>query len=229
LEGVLFGLKKMFGRKAIEANAPMASTRIPNPTDADGVSRVFSDTLWDDPERAKFLTEMGYTPNMQSNIVETVEDRQALVKQSAMRGIKRQFALEADLSSQFGSVSLMTFVLIRDEIWTRDADGDWLQDMMDYDLYAEWNTIFLPNDLNTARNMELPIHTQVHLPTIYGILDHTISDFVKSLRAQYGNFPSPDQRVQIRKYVSEEVEMMKPVVIQVMANLNGDAGLKTTH
>jgi hypothetical protein len=122
-----------FGKRNLASAAPAEATRIPHPTDADGVARVFPKELWDNPQIGDALRKAGYTPDMPQNVLETREDRVARVKASAMRGIQREMALKAELQARHGPVSIMPLMIIDNEVWTADANGDWLQDMMDYE------------------------------------------------------------------------------------------------
>ena len=94
------GNRPVFGKKNVGSAAPAETKRIPVPTDSDGVARVFSKELWDDPQRADFLRKAGYTPDMPSNVIETREDRVARVKASAMRGLQREMAFAAELQAR---------------------------------------------------------------------------------------------------------------------------------
>lgn len=208
-------LRKIFGRKAQAAHDAEPVYR-PQPLDRDGTARVLSKELWDDPERAAFLNQMGYTPDMRSNVIETAEDRANLVKLSALRSLKHELALKADLTAKHGfPVEIMSFPIIGQELWLRDADGTWLQEMMEYRCFDEWNVLILPTDAASAAALGLPLHPHASLP----LLEETITGFIRELRAQYGNCPADEDRRRIRAYVVDEVEMLKGVLPMLIAGL----------
>lgn len=203
-----------FGKRNLGSAAPAAAKRIPVPTDPDGVARVFSKELWDNPEIGDFLTKHGYTPDMPKNVLETREDRVARVKASAMRGLQREMALTAELQAKHGPISIMPLMIIDNAVWTADADGDWLQDMMDYDPCEEWNIIYLALDEETSRKLNIPMHPRKPLP----LIDDLVRKFIRELRAKYGDFPSVEQRKEIQAIVKDEVGLMRPVLMQVLGN-----------
>ena len=60
----MFGKRQPFGRRNLGSAAPAETKRIPHPTDADGVARVFPKELWDNPQIGDALRKAGYTPDM---------------------------------------------------------------------------------------------------------------------------------------------------------------------
>ena len=185
----------------------------PQVLDDDGVARVFPKELWDNPEIAAALNEIGYTPDMPANVIETQEDRANLVKESALRGLKRELALKAEYTALHGPVEIMSFPIINQEIWVRDADGTWLQEMMEYRCFDDWNVVFLPTDKQSAEKLKLPLHPRNTLPA----LDDAVSQFIRGLREQYGNCPSEQDRRTIRAYVIDEVDMLKGILPSMLA------------
>ena len=206
------GNRTVFGKKNVGSAAPAAAKRIPVPTDSDGVARVFSKELWDDPERAEFLRKAGYMPDMRGNVLETREDRVARVKASAMRGLQREMALTAELQVKHGPISIMPLMIIDNAVWTADADGDWLQDMMDYEPCEEWNIIYLALDEETSRKLNMPMHPRKPLP----LIDDLVTKFIRELRAKYGDSPSMEQRKEIQAIVKDEVGLLRPFLIQAI-------------
>lgn len=204
-------IRKIFGRKGKAALNAEPNYR-PQPLDDDGVARVFPKELWDDPDIAAALNDIGYTPDMPSNIIETQEDRANLVKESALRGLQREIALKEEWTAQHGPVEIMSFPIINQELWVRDADGTWLQEMMEYRCFDDWNVVFLPTDQASADKLKLPIHPRTTLP----VLDDALAEFIGGLRAQYGNCPSEQDRRTIRAYVIDEVEMLKGILPSVL-------------
>lgn len=208
-------MRKIFGKKAVATLAAEPVYR-PQPLDRDGTARVLSKELWDDPKRAAFLNQMGYTPDMRSNVIETAEDRANLVKASALRSLKREFALKAELAARHGfPVEIMALPIIGQELWVRDADGTWLQEMMEYRCFDEWNVLFLPIDAASAAALGLPLHPRGPVP----LLEETLAGFIRELRAQYGNCPDDADRRQIRAYVVDEVEILKGMLPSLIAGL----------
>ena len=206
------GNRPSFGKRNLGSAAPTEAKRIPLPTDADGVARVFSKELWDNPEIGAFLMKAGYTPDMPKNVLETREDRVARVKASAMRGLQREMALKAELQARHGPISIMPLMIIDNEVWMADANGDWLQDMMDYEPCEEWNIIYLALDEETSRKLNLPMHPRKPLP----LIDDLVRTFIRELRAKYGDFPSIEQRKEIQAIVKDEVGLLRPVLIQTL-------------
>jgi hypothetical protein len=208
----MFGKRQVFGKKSPDSASPAETKRIPHPTDADGVARVFSKELWDDPKRAEFLRKAGYTPDMPGNVLETREDRVARVKASAMRGLQREMAFTAELQARHGPISIMPLMIIDNAVWTADADGDWLQDMMDYEPCEEWNTIFLALDEETSRKLNIPMHPRAPLP----LINDLVKKLIRELREKYGDFPSLEQRREIQATVKDEVGLLRPFLIQAI-------------
>jgi len=208
----MFGKRQAFGKRNIGSAATAETKRIPYPTDADGVARVFPKELWDNPQIGDTLRKAGYTPDMPQNVLETREDRVARVKASALRGIQREMALKAELEAKHGPVNIMPLMIIDNEVWMADANGDWLQDMMDYEPCEEWNTIFLALDEETSRKLDIPMHPRARLP----LVDDLVRGFIRELREKYGDFPSMEQRKEIQAIIKDEVGLMRPVLIQTL-------------
>ena len=53
------GNRPLFGKRNLGSAAPTQAKRIPLPTDADGVARVFPKELWDNPEMGDTLRKAG--------------------------------------------------------------------------------------------------------------------------------------------------------------------------
>ena len=206
------GNRPLFGKRNLGSAASVGAKRIPHPTDADGVARVFPKELWDDPQIGDTLRKAGYTPDMPKNVLETREDRVARVKASALRGIQREMALKAELEAKHGPVSIMPLMIIDNKVWTADADGDWLQDIMDYEPCEEWNIIFLALDEETSRKLDLPMHPQAPLP----LINDLVKGLIRGLREKYGDFPSVEQRQEIQAIIKDEVGLLRPVLMQAL-------------
>jgi hypothetical protein len=206
------GNRPLFGKRNLGAAAQVQAKRIPHPTDADGTARVFPKELWDNPEIGDTLRKAGYTPDMPQNVLETREDRVARVKASALRGIQREMAFTAQLQARHGPVSIMPLMIIDNAVWTADADGSWLQDMMDYEPCEEWNTIYLALDEATSRKLDMPMHPQASLP----LIDDLVRKLIRELREKYGDSPSIEQRREIQATVKDEVELLKPFLMQAI-------------
>ena len=129
-----------------------------------------------------------------------------------MRGIQREMALKEELQAKHGPVSIMPLMIIDNEIWTADANGDWLQDMMDYEPCEEWNTIFLALDEETSRKLDVPMHPRAPLP----LIDNLVRGLIGELREKYGDFPSAEQRKEIQAIVKDEVALLRPVLMQAL-------------
>ena len=67
----------VFGRRQPQSFTELKETMRPTP-DADGVTRVFSKELWDDPKIGNFLREVGFAPDDARNILPKAEDYIAL-------------------------------------------------------------------------------------------------------------------------------------------------------
>jgi len=206
------GNRPLFGKRNLGSAPPVEAKRIPHPTDADGVARVFPKELWDNPQIGDTLRKAGYTPDMPKNVLETREDRVARVKASALRGIQREMALKAELEAKHGPVSIMPLMIIDNNVWTADADGSWLQDMMDYEPCEEWNTVYLALDEETSRKLDLPMHPRASLP----LIDDLVRKLIRELREKYGNSPSIEQRREIQATVKDEVGLLRPALIQTL-------------
>ncbi|RWC97196.1 MAG: hypothetical protein EOS32_05005 [Mesorhizobium sp.] len=71
----------MFGRRTFgkqkHSFADLKKMMRPTP-DSDGVTRVFSKELWNDPKIGSMLRELGFAPDDQRNIMRTADDYIAL-------------------------------------------------------------------------------------------------------------------------------------------------------
>ncbi|MGX9146266.1 hypothetical protein [Mesorhizobium sp. 128a] len=70
--------------------------------DADGVTRVFSKELWDDPKIGTFLREAGFAPDDQRNIMRTADDYIALFAAARDRLQQRTEAFNAEMAARKG-------------------------------------------------------------------------------------------------------------------------------
>jgi hypothetical protein len=120
--------------------------------------------------------------------------------------------LTAELQAEHGPVSIMPLMIIDNAVWTADTDGDWLQDMMDYEPCEEWNIIYLALDEQTSRKLNMPIHPRKPLP----LIDDLVRKFIRELRGKYGDSPSMEQRREIQAIVKDEVGLLRPFLIQAI-------------
>ena len=150
----------MFGRRTFgkqqRSFADLKKMMRPTP-DADGVTRVFSKELWDDPKIGSFLREAGFAPDDQRNIMRTADDYIALFAAARYRLQVRTETFNAEMAARHGYCRAMPFLVIDQSIWDGEH-GAFLYAQMDLIGFDDWNVVMLAADARTAQSCGLPAH-----------------------------------------------------------------------
>jgi hypothetical protein len=110
------GALAMFGRRKQQSFAELKETMRPTP-DADGVSRVFSKELWNDPKVGDVLRKFGYNPDDARNVLPTAEDYIALFAAAKERLIARVEAFNREMLVHYSYCRAAPFLVIDRTIW----------------------------------------------------------------------------------------------------------------
>ena len=160
----MFGRKTGFGRKQPTLQEAKQALR-PSP-DSDGVTRVFSKELWDDPVRGAQLRKLGFTPDDPRNIQRTAEDYLALFAASKQRLQQRTAEFNREMTARFGYCNAAPFLVIDNTIYDGE-DGAFLYAQLDLIGFDDWNVIMMAVDPRTKALCNLaghpgriPAHTQ---------------------------------------------------------------------
>ena len=94
----------IFGRRKPQSFTELKETMHPTP-DADGVTRVFSRELWDDPKIGKFLQEAGFAADDARNILPKAEDYVALFAAAKKRLDERTEAFNRSSITRSGTAN----------------------------------------------------------------------------------------------------------------------------
>ena len=150
----------MFGRRTFgkqqHSFADLKKMMRPTP-DADGVTRVFSKELWDDPKIGSFLREAGFAPDDQRNIMHTADDYIALFAAARYRLQVRTETFNSEMAARHGYCRAMPFLVIDQPIWDGEH-GAFLYAQMDLIGFDDWNVVMLAADARTTQSCGLPAH-----------------------------------------------------------------------
>ena len=150
----------MFGRRTFgkqqHSFADLKKMMRPTP-DADGVTRVFSKELWDDPKIGSFLREAGFAPDDQRNIMRTADDYIALFAAARYRLQVRTETFNSEMTARHGYCRATPFLVIDQPIWDGEH-GAFLYAQMDLIGFDDWNVVMLAADARTTQSCGLPAH-----------------------------------------------------------------------
>src|SRR5215470_17722794 len=111
----------MFGRRKITVGKKeygLAEIKEMRPTpDSDGVTRVLSKELWNDPKIGSLLRETGFTPDDPRNIRPTEEDYIALIDAAWKRLEERAEIFNRTMTERHGYCRAVPFFIIDRPIW----------------------------------------------------------------------------------------------------------------
>ncbi|MEO0872131.1 MAG: hypothetical protein AAFY19_09265, partial [Pseudomonadota bacterium] len=180
----------------------------------------------------KFLRDLGFDPDDESNIIPQAEDFDRMVQESLARQEERRCRLEADLLEKYGHNQIRPFFICGEGV-LNTSFGNWLIRAMKLFPYDEWNTTYLPMDIPTAKIMELPLHPQqsigpideLILEKLRPIMDNVEVARRKSAEAMATEY-DPEAAEQFLNYVDVQrenivgfVEHIKPMVIELIADV----------
>ncbi|MGZ8997582.1 MAG: hypothetical protein ACXW2T_01875 [Allosphingosinicella sp.] len=170
-------LRRTFGRKAPTV-AEMKEAVRPAP-DSDGVTRVFSKTLWEDPEIGAFLRSVGRNPDDANNRVRTAEEHLARFTAARERLERRAAEFNRDLAARFGHCQARPFLIIAPEIWD-GPHGAFLYGQLDICGYDEWNVLMCAADQETIDRCDLVGH-----PGTIPALTEKVTEGILRYKARY--------------------------------------------
>src|SRR5215470_11380186 len=150
----MFGRKVTFGKRQVSF-AELKKLR-PTP-DADGVTRVFSKELWNDPKIGSLLREVGIEPDDPRNIRRTAEDYIALFAAAKQRLQERTEIFNREMAERHGYCRAVPFLIIDQLIWDGEH-GAFLYAQMDLVGFDEWNVLMLAADVRTKELCGLAGH-----------------------------------------------------------------------
>jgi hypothetical protein len=150
----MFGRKVTFGKRQLS----LAELKEMRPTpDSDGVTRVFSKELWNDPKIGSFLREVGIEPNDPRNIRRTAEDYIALFAAAKKRLQERTETFNREMTERHGYCRAAPFLIIDDTIWDGEH-GAFFYAQMDLVSFDDWNVLMLATDVRTKELCGLAGH-----------------------------------------------------------------------
>jgi hypothetical protein len=137
----------MFGRRKPQSFAEVKEIMRPSP-DADGVSRVFSKELWDNPKVGDVLRQCGYNPNDARNVLPTADDYIAMFAEAKKRLQARTDTFNRDMTARHGYCLAAPFLVIGNTIWDGEH-GAFLYAQMKLIGFDDWNVLMLAADVRT--------------------------------------------------------------------------------
>jgi hypothetical protein len=144
----MFGRRATFGKRQ-HSFAEIKEMVRPTP-DADGVTRVFSKEIWDDPKIGPMLRELGFNPDDPSNISKTADDYIAMFAAAKKRLEERAAAFNHDMTNRHGYCHAVPFLVIDHTIWDGEH-GAFLYASMGLIGFDDWNVLMLAGDERTRQ------------------------------------------------------------------------------
>jgi hypothetical protein len=221
----------MFGRRKQQSFAEVKETMRPTP-DADGVSRVFSKELWNDPKVGDVLRKFGYNPDDARNVLPTAEDYIALFSAAKERLIARVEAFNREMLVHYSYCRAAPFLVIDRSIW--DAEhGAFLYAQMNLIGFDDWNIVMLAGDERTKAVTGLPGHPGTE-PAISRLMTNKVIDWKRryelaleafGVTATGGRGITREQyqaeHDAIRKEIVDIVGRMKPIIRAELLRVQG--------
>jgi hypothetical protein len=164
----------IFGRRKPQSFTEFKETMRATP-DADGVTRVFSRELWDDPKIGQFLREVGFAPDDARNILPTAEDYIALFAAAKQRLHERTEAFNRGMTMRHGYCHAVPFLVIDHTIWD-GVHGAFLYAQMKLIGFDEWNVLMLAGDVRTKEACDLAGHPGT-VPAITEVMTKRVIDW----------------------------------------------------
>ena len=169
----------MFGRKKSPSLAEMKANMMPSP-DRDGVTRVFSKELWDDPKTGAFLRQVGMNPDDERNRVRTADDHIAHFARAREALMQRAAAYNRDMTAKHGHCNARPMLVIGPDIWDSEH-GAFLYGQLDLCGFDEWNILMCAGDQETIDRCGLIGH-----PGVVSALDQKMIEKIVELKTLHG-------------------------------------------
>jgi hypothetical protein len=171
------GFRMPFGRKK-PSLAEFREGVTPKPDD-DGVTRVFSKTLWDDPKIGDLLRSVGMNPDDSRNRVTTADEYIARFARARDELMERAAAFNAEKAREFGHCNARPMLIIESSIWD-GPHGAFLYGQLDLCGYDDWNVLMCAGDQETIDRCWLVGHPGSMPP-----LTEKIMEKILSLKARF--------------------------------------------
>lgn len=176
-------MAKFFGKRVFGKKNPVTLDELKqmdwNAPDKDGVTRVFSRELWDDPKIGDLLRSVGMTPDDPRNVRQTMDDYRARFDRSKTALDRRIEAVSADYRARYGHCRLGQMLIIDGPIWD-GPHGSFLFGQLGLCAYDDWNVMLLGLDEATIRRCPVLPHVGAD-PS----LAHAVEKKVSELHARY--------------------------------------------
>ena len=226
----MFGRKVGFGKKQ-HSLEEMKEMMRPTP-DSDGVTRVFSKELWDDPERGARLRELGFHPDDPRNIQKTAQDYLAMFAAAKQRLQERTAEFNREMTARHGYCNAAPFLVIDHTIYDGE-NGAFLYAQLDLIGFDDWNVIMMAADMQTKQTCDLAGHPGV-IPAHSEGMARRVADWKRrydfvletfGITATGGEGISPEQFIAeqnaLRTEILEFVDRAKPLIVKELFRIQG--------
>jgi hypothetical protein len=210
----MFGLKMAFGKKK-QSFSDLKDMMRPTP-DADGVTRVFSKELWDDPKIGSMLRQLGFAPDDARNVMRTADDYIALFATAKKRLEARVEAFNSEMAARHGYCRAAPFLVIDRTIWDGEH-GAFLYAQMDLVGFDDWNVLMLAADVRTKEACGLAGHPG-SIPAVTEVVTKRVVDWkarYESVLEAFGVTATGGQGITREQYAAEKDALRKDIVDQV--------------
>ena len=205
----------MFGRRKQQSFAELKETMRPTP-DADGVARVFSRELWNDPKIGNMLRECGFAPDDARNILPTAEDYIALFAAARKRLDERVEAFNRDMTVRHGYCRAAPFLIIDHTIWDGEH-GAFLYAQMKLIGFDDWNVLMLAADARTKDVCGLAGHPGTE-PVVSQVMTRRVVEWKQRYEralAAFGITATGGRGISREQFQAEEDALRKEIVDNV--------------
>jgi hypothetical protein len=226
----MFGRRTTFGTKQ-PSFSELKETMRPTP-DADGVTRVFSRELWDDPKIGKFLREVGFAPDDPRNILPTAQDYITLFAAAKKRLDERTEAFTREMTARYGHCRAAPFLVIDHTIWDGEH-GAFLYAQMNLIGYDDWNVLMLAADVRTKELCDIAGHPGT-VPAVTEVMTKRVIEWKQrhdlaleafGVTAMGGQGITREQyeaeQDALRREIMDNVGWMKPRIISELLRVQG--------
>lgn len=176
-------MANFFGKRVFGKKKPVTFDQLKemdwNKPDQDGVTRVFSRELWDDPKVGELLRSVGMAPDDPRNVRQTMDDYRARFDRSKAALDRRIEDVSADYCARYGHCRLGYMLIIDGPVWD-GPHGSFLFGQLGLCAYDEWNVILSGLDEATIRCCPVLPHIGSE-PS----LAHAVNKKVGELHARY--------------------------------------------
>ncbi|MCA6119229.1 hypothetical protein J6524_30775 [Bradyrhizobium sp. WSM 1738] len=221
----------VFGRRKPQSFTELKETMRPTP-DADGVTRVFSKELWNDPKIGNLLRECGFAPDDARNILPTANDYVELFAAARKRLEERTEAFNREMTMRHGYCRAAPFLVIDHTIWDGEH-GAFLYAQMNLIGFDDWNVLMLAADVRTKEACDMAGHPGT-IPAVTEVMTKRVIDWKQryelaleafGVTAMGGRGMSREQFEQehdaLRRKIMDNVGWMKPRIISELLRVQG--------